>query len=165
MLQRQPLQARFGFDISGITKEVCYSDIKFRGEDNGEDQAESRLDRIQFMANAESFGDGIDDDENSDAGQVDRLWMLEPASDPEEVEHDNDRETMIAALMQAASSLTDRQAMAVWLWANGRSERDSASTMGIKQATYQEILWGKHNVGGAIPKLRKYFQKHPVTSL
>ncbi|MCL4306523.1 hypothetical protein KJZ99_11460 [bacterium] len=44
------------------------------------------------------------------------------------------------------------------------SERKAAEFMGIKQATFQEILWGKNGIGGAIPKLRKYFQKHPVTS-
>ncbi|MBK8129536.1 MAG: hypothetical protein IPK53_11765 [bacterium] len=162
MLQRQPIQARYEFEIPGITNELCFSDIQIQN-DNDDDCA-ARLDRLQFQAQGASIGETSESDDDIESGENDRFGLQEPTFEMDDVDSEESNRHNHMILEEAFKSLTDRQAAAVQLWVNGMSERTAADFMGIKQATYQEMLWGKNNIGGAIPKLRKHFQKHPVTS-
>lgn len=164
MLQRQPIQARYEFEIRGITNEVCFSDIPL-ANDCDDDGGAAKLDRLQFQAQNGNTGETRSFDDQVDSDESEVVNIPHPVFEMDDVDSEESDRHNHMLLEEAFKSLTDRQATAVQLWVNGMSERKAADFMGIKQATYQEMLWGKNNTGGAIPKLRKHFQKHPVTSL
>jgi len=164
MLQRQPIHARYEFEIRGITNEVCNSDIP-QANDCDDDGGAAKLDRLQFQAQGGRIGETSEFEEPTSIFDPEMIGIEEPRYQLEDIDHINLAVLHHEMLEDAVATLTDKQTIAVQLWVNGMSERNAADFMGIKQATYQEMLWGKNNIGGAIPKLRKHFQKHPVTSL
>jgi DNA-directed RNA polymerase specialized sigma24 family protein len=183
MLSRKPYQARFDFDIRGITYAECFSDFlaKKSGDDSDDDSdSKYRLDRIEYASQqAQSESDnpedeflgtsepGICDDSDRDVTTPSPLSepFFELDTDLEVGERSDLRIRRLELLREAMETLTDQQATAVWLWARGLSEREAAEFMGISQPTYHGMLFGKKGIGGAMRKLSKYFQKHPITPL
>lgn len=169
MLQRKPNRARCGFEIPGITREVTLTDYLSRsGGDSNEDNCEHgyRLDRAEFLSGR---FDETELDPTEAADRLDDFDMLgalaSPNADPNsesaglsESRHDQ----LVKALAEASAVLTERQAIALWLWSTGWSEPAAADNMGISQPAFHEIIHGKKGVGGALRKISKYFQKHPI---
>jgi hypothetical protein len=169
MLRRAPSQARDGFDIPGITKEVCFSDyFARRGGCDSDDDASFRLDRAQYQS---AQSETAEMDATEAAAECDDVEMLSLSS----VQHDDNGTDVLGSsqdanrmqvydrLSEAMQTLTDIQAIAIWMWASGWSERDAAEYMGISQPAFHEVLHGKDGVGGVMLKFSKYFRKHPIT--
>lgn len=168
MLQRKPNRARVEFDIRGITNEVTWTDYlsQTSGDSSEEGGDGLRLDRAQFMSGRY---DTVDRDPTEEADKLDDFDMLgalaSPNSDPNsesgglsEARHDQ----LVKALAEASAVLTERQTIALWLWSTGWSEPAAADYLGISQPTFHETIYGKKGVGGALRKISKYFQKHPI---
>jgi hypothetical protein len=168
MLLRKPIQARAEFDIRGITNEVTWTDYlsQTSGDSNDDGEDGLRLDRAQFISGRHDTM-ALDPTEEADMlNDADTLGILASQSaDPEsdasglaETRHDQ----LVKALAEASVVLTDRQAIALWLWTTGWSETAAADYMWISQPAFHEIIHGKKGVGGALRKISKYFQKHPI---
>ncbi|RPH93352.1 hypothetical protein EHM69_10520 [candidate division KSB1 bacterium] len=173
MLSRQPYHARFEIPIRGLTKEEAFTDYFARRSgsliDENDDQS-FRLDRAMFSL---VRSDSADLDPTEDTEILDNLEFLclgseqvfIPSADLSALKQEETGSRQVDALAKAMQSLTDLQATALWLWARGLTERDASDFLCISQPTYHEIIHGKNGIGGAIRKLFKYFQKHPITSL
>jgi hypothetical protein len=179
MLSRKPNQARFEFEIPGITNEVCFSDF-LRKQVDDDSEMSYRLDRVQYAhqqaqsrhqepedrSNKES---GHDAEDNKDCDEA-MIGLLEEPTGELKVDLGPSESSLlrihrIDLLREAIETLTDFQATAVWLWAQRVSERQAAESMGISQPAYHEVIFGKAGVGGVMRKLSKHFQKHPITLL
>jgi len=183
MLSRKPNQARFNVDIRGITNEVCFSEfLAGKGGNDSDDGSDPnhRLDRVLYASQqAQSEFDIPEDDfpstpepgicDDSDWDVTTPPQLPEPSfeldADLDAKEFAERQIHLRELLREAMETLTDQQAIAVWLWACGLSEREAAEFMGISQPTYHEMVFGKKGIGGAMRKLSKYFQKHPITPL
>ncbi len=169
MLHRKPNQARYEFEIRGITREHTLTDFLSRtGGDSSEcDGTNHRLDRAQFES---GHTDTIDVDRLDFGQELDDLEMLALSIESMNTRDAEDSfegsENVIrqrrSLVQEAMNTLTDRQAWAIGLWTAECPEREAAAQMGISQPTYHEILHGKSGVGGAIRKIRKHFEKHPI---
>ncbi|MBK6912101.1 MAG: hypothetical protein IPH10_14430 [bacterium] len=65
-------------------------------------------------------------------------------------------------LADAVATLTDKQAVALWIWSIQWTETAAAEYLGISQPTYRETIYGKNGVGGVLHKISKYLAKHPI---
>ncbi len=108
MLQRQPFQARYEFEIRGITNEVCYSDIHFQ-KDNDDDCA-ARLDRLQFQAQNGNVGETYGFDDQFDIREPEMMNMSEPVFETDDIDSEESDRHNHVLLEEAFKSLTDRQA-------------------------------------------------------
>jgi len=163
MLERKPNQARYQFDIPGITYEVTFTDFFARssGGDSDEDGG-LHLDRAQFSL---SKSDCMNCEDHETFQGLDEFEMFaiqaEAIDDPNA---DNDAEVARNArhklLHEAVGTLTDKQTQALWLYSIGFSGSDAAECLGITQATYHEAIHGKGGIGGALRKIRKYFENN-----
>lgn len=137
MLKRKQWQARDGFEIKGITKEVCFTDLGRRDEKTRK--------WISFDAIDPESEDpylAFEDDEESSPAPEPALPRLTP---------------------EVWKLLTPQQRRATELFMEDIPEREAAKRMGISQPYFHEIIHGKNGQGGVINKLRKHLSKNTLS--
>ncbi|MCL4306524.1 hypothetical protein KJZ99_11465 [bacterium] len=107
MLQRQPYQARYEFEIPGITNEVCFADIRLANESNDEGTT-AKLDHLQFQAQQGHVGGTLGFDNHVDIGEHERMCIPEPTMEIDDIDSDESETRNHLMLEEAFQSLTDR---------------------------------------------------------
>ncbi len=169
MLHRRLDHSRFEVETRGATLEIAMTD--FLSRDSGDPTDEKternfRMDRAEYKLTQADDTSTDPTEALDELDDFDRLGAIaEDQSQNDEISNDQLKKVIarrMEFLTEAVATLTDKQAVALWIWSIQWTETAAAEYLGISQPTYRETIYGKNCVGGVLRKISKYLAKHPI---
>jgi DNA-directed RNA polymerase specialized sigma subunit len=169
VLHRRLDQSRFEVETRGATLEIAMTDFLSRhsGDPNDETTERNfRMDRAEYKLTQNGDTSTDPTDALDELDDYDRLGAIAEDQNRTDESSDDQLNEMIARRMEflseAVATLTDKQAVALWIWSIQWTETAAAEYLGISQPAYRETMYGKNGVGGVLRKISKYLAKHPI---